>query len=220
MRESNSYFILHVSDFHITEKTQKNASLALATLIDKLKEMDISISYLIHTGDVINSSDIKARIEKEHKEGLTDSQYDAHLREITKKRFDIAYKIMDKFIKDLDVQQKHIVICCGNHDKCRFKAKKTKAMAFEPFQDFIRKIGCHDELTAFYDLDDLNVLVLNTNVADSKEKVTCIDCENLRNVLDLKVKNDDELNWFYCSEKNQQASSKDCLLYTSPSPRD
>lgn len=209
MRESNSYFILHVSDFHITEKTQKNASLALATLIDKLKEMDISISYLIHTGDVINSSDIKARIEKEHKEGLTDSQYDAHLREITKKRFDIAYKIMDKFIKDLDVQQKHIVICCGNHDKCRFKAKKTKAMAFEPFQDFIRKIGCHDELTAFYDLDDLNVLVLNTNVADSKEKVTCIDCENLRNVLDLKVKNDDELNWFYCSEKNQQASSKD-----------
>ena len=54
MRESNSYFILHVSDFHISEKTQKNASLALAVLIDKLKEMDISISYLIHTGDVIN----------------------------------------------------------------------------------------------------------------------------------------------------------------------
>lgn len=24
MRESNSYFILHVSDFHISEKTQKN----------------------------------------------------------------------------------------------------------------------------------------------------------------------------------------------------
>ena len=68
MRESNSYFILHVSDFHISEKTQKNASLALAVLIDKLKEMDISISYLIHTGDVINSSDIKARIKKENTE--------------------------------------------------------------------------------------------------------------------------------------------------------
>ena len=112
---------------------------------------------------------------------------------------------MDQFIKALDVQQKHIVICCGNHDKCRYKTRKNQE--FDHFKKFIGEVGCHKDLTAFYELDDLNVLVLNTNEADTgaKKRVTCIDCENLKKVLD-EVKSDNEPDWFYSSEKAQKVS--------------
>ena len=65
-KDTNSFYILHVSDFHISEESQKSAEEALSAVAGKLKEMDISISYLIHTGDIINSRDINAKIEQEH----------------------------------------------------------------------------------------------------------------------------------------------------------
>lgn len=208
-RDSNSYYILQVSDFHISEDSQEDAIAALQSLTDKLKEMDIDISYLIHTGDVINAKDIKRKIEEQYGDNLEDEQYDNYLDKIVSQRLAIAEGIMEKFIKDLDVLQKNIVICCGNHDKCRYKAKKGQD--FEKFQEFIGKVGCHKELTAFYKLDDLNVLVLNTNISDDKN-VTCIDCKNLKNVLDLNAKTEDENNWFYSCESNSKESLEDKRL--------
>ena len=51
-------FILHVSDFHLTDGKNEFASEALKVLSEKLKLEGIKIDYLLHTGDVIDSSDI------------------------------------------------------------------------------------------------------------------------------------------------------------------
>lgn len=201
-KDSNSFYILQVSDFHISEDSRECAENALRALTRKLKEMGIRISYLIHTGDIINSKDIGIKIEKEYGTEITEDEYDKHLDEIVSKRLDMAKNIMTDFIKELDIVQKNVVICCGNHDKVRYKKKKS---AFEQFESFLAQVCSHTELTALHKLDDLNVLVLNTNISDDK-KVTCVDCTNLKNVLNIEPQKEEPLNWFYTYDKNARSS--------------
>lgn len=55
-----SNFILHVSDFHLTDnkKDIKCAKAALDALADQLRLEHIKVDYLLHTGDIINSGDL------------------------------------------------------------------------------------------------------------------------------------------------------------------
>lgn len=57
---NNMRFILHVSDFHLSddEDTNKQARAALKAVTQMLKKEGCRIEYLIHTGDVINSGDL------------------------------------------------------------------------------------------------------------------------------------------------------------------
>ncbi len=57
---NTSHFILHVSDFHLTDNEEeiKHAQNALDALIKKLSLEKIKVDYLVHTGDVIDSSDL------------------------------------------------------------------------------------------------------------------------------------------------------------------
>jgi len=57
---NTSRFILHVSDFHLTDNDDEIAYAqdALKALSDKLSSEKIKVDYLVHTGDVINSSDL------------------------------------------------------------------------------------------------------------------------------------------------------------------
>lgn len=133
-KNANSFYILQVSDFHISEESQKSAEEALNAVTNKLQEMNISISYLIHTGDIINSKDIRTKIEQKHGIDLKDDEYDNFLDKIVSDRLELAENIMNKFIKQLDVLQKNIVICCGNHDKIRYRSKgKNPFGLFENF---------------------------------------------------------------------------------------
>lgn len=193
-QNGNSFYILQVSDFHISEESKDSASNALKAVTSKLNEIDINVRYLIHTGDIINSSDIKDIIEKKYGTALKAEEYDRYLDKIVRRRFDIAEEIMECFEKDLDIMKKNIIICCGNHDKARYKVKDTKE-AFRPFEEFLQKVSSHTELTALHKLDELNILVLNTNISDDK-KVTCVDCENLKNVLSVKLPKE-QYGWFY-----------------------
>ncbi len=163
----NSFYILQVSDFHISEDSEESAKKALEAVTNKIKEMDVNIRYLIHTGDIINSKDINKKIEEEHGTDLKDEEYDVCLDEIVSKRFDIARNIMQQFEKNLDIMQKNIIICCGNHDKVRYKVRKQDA--FKPFQNFLKDVCSHTELTELHKLDDIDVLVLNTNISDDKK---------------------------------------------------
>lgn len=52
-QDINSFYILQVSDFHISEDSKDSAKNALRAVTDKIKEMKINIRYLIHTGDII-----------------------------------------------------------------------------------------------------------------------------------------------------------------------
>ena len=203
-QDTNSFYILQVSDFHISEDSEDSAKRALKAVTNKLDEMNINIRYLIHTGDVINSKDINQKIKKEYGTELQDKEYDQYLDKIVSKRFNIATDIMNEFEKNLDVMQKNIVICCGNHDKVRYKTRKGDA--FKLFQKFLGNVCSHTKLTELHKLDDINVLVLNTNISDDK-KITCIDCKNLKEVLNIKLQ--EELpNWFYTYNVNTNISEK------------
>lgn len=62
-------YILHVSDFHLrgdTDPGTDSVSLpqALASMVETLNEREYEIDYLIHTGDIIDSSDLCEAIGK------------------------------------------------------------------------------------------------------------------------------------------------------------
>lgn len=59
---------------------------------------------------------------------MNSDQYDQYLDEIVKQRFNIAEEVMEKFEKNLDVMKKNIIICCGNHDKVRYKNKEKERL--------------------------------------------------------------------------------------------
>lgn len=201
-QDANSFYILQVSDFHISEESEKSARKALEAVTNIISEMNINIRYLIHTGDIINSKDISQKIEEEQGTDLKEEEYDKYLDGIVTKRFAIAKDIMKEFENRLDVMQKNIIICCGNHDKVRYKIKKNEA--FKPFQDFLGKVSSHTKLTDLYQLDDINVLVLNTNISDDK-KITCVDCENLKEVLSVGLQ-EEQPNTFYTYGENTNVS--------------
>lgn len=124
-RSTGAFFILHLSDFHISDQSSKEAKSALNAITEKLKDEKINIKYLIHTGDVINSNDIEAKIIKKYGKSLDNKEYDEYLEKIVKRRFNIAKNIVKNFTRELDILPKNIIICCGNHDKLRYKKKKT-----------------------------------------------------------------------------------------------
>ena len=45
-QNTNSFYILQVSDFHISEDSKNNADAALKAVTDKISEMNINIKYL------------------------------------------------------------------------------------------------------------------------------------------------------------------------------
>ena len=141
--------ILHVSDFHLTDnKKQINyAKNALKSLADKLKSENIKVDYLIHTGDIIDSSDLyikaakalsldKEYIKKEQKNGkkidVFDSkkfvekaseeqlkQFDIKVNNLAEIRFEKAEEVMKEFISNLNISFGSVIICSGNHDVLR-----------------------------------------------------------------------------------------------------
>lgn len=201
----NSFYILQVSDFHISEESKDSAKNALEAVTDKINEMNIDIKYLIHTGDIINSKDIGQKIEEKCGTGLKDEEYDDCLDEIVQQRFKIAEEIFREFEKKLDVMRKNIIICCGNHDKVRYKTRKKDA--FKPFQKFLKNVCSNTKLTDLHKLDDLNVLVLNTNISNDK-KVTCVDCENLKEILSVQL-HEEQPSWFYTYGENANISEEE-----------
>lgn len=211
MKRVNSVYILHVSDFHISEESKGDAESVLKALAEKLGENNICVSYLIHTGDIINSSDLEQNILHGWdlmvipEERLL--EYDGKLKSLVSNRFGIAKKIMEEFIKNLGVSNKNVIICCGNHDKVRYR--KEKNQAFQPFEDFLDGITSHKELTSYFELDDINVLVMNTNFSDDK-RVTCLECNKIDIVLEEQLSSEREANaCFYTNKKKKKHSVMD-----------
>lgn len=63
---SNLRFILHVSDFHLDDDPTE-VKAVLSALIEELKAKKFKVDYLVHTGDVINSSDLYDKVAEELK---------------------------------------------------------------------------------------------------------------------------------------------------------
>lgn len=139
-------FLLHVSDFHLSDQEEmlKNAKEALHTLCEKFKSEKIKVDYLVHTGDVIDSSDIyqvvadsfsiSSEFYKKNDKGKVEflrTKYEAEATEEDIKkfnealyrriaqRFKFAQEVMSEFISELNISFGNVVICCGNHDVIR-----------------------------------------------------------------------------------------------------
>lgn len=68
MNKNYAYrYLLHVSDFHLSEDENllEHAKLALSELAKTLRDKGIHIDYLVHTGDVIDSSDVFEKVANE-----------------------------------------------------------------------------------------------------------------------------------------------------------
>lgn len=137
---NGSRFILHVSDFHLTENNVDYAKKILKKLVDKLSYEKVKVDYLIHTGDIINSSDayiiVAKKLEidekffiKEKSEIIFDKEsfiknvdkqqikkFNFELNMLVNSRFKIAKEVFKEFISNLNIPLGNVIICSGNHD--------------------------------------------------------------------------------------------------------
>ena len=239
-------YILHVSDFHLKENDDENkyAVLALDKLTKRITDRNIKVKYLIHTGDVIDSSDLYERAAKNLgfydnyvKDDKFDSDrffskgkkknietFDAEVKRIVEQRFDKATIVLRSFISKLNISHNNVIICCGNHDvlrsrsitdtssECKLLSRATPgitfsdkadpaytfskevAAVFEPFESFLNKLQVanskerRDDLdsTVCFELEDLNVLVLNTNWNNPKKSKAgyyCVRCDYIKDLI-------------------------------------
>lgn len=243
IKKDGSRYILHVSDFHLTDDEYhwKFAFAALETLANKLKSDDIKIDYLLHTGDIIDSSDLyeiaakdldlprEYYVSSREKGKRFDSisfnnkatpkekaKFNRRIKDIAEKRFNCAVKIMRKLSSRLNVSLGNVVICCGNHDILRpfffsegfadcnkesdgycYTCGKEVYKTFEPFEEFLDNLdtaNCqkrHDRKQPVlrFELDDLNILILNTNwknPAEIKPGYYCVNCKQVRDAIHEK----------------------------------
>ena len=63
---SNLRFILHVSDFHLDDDPTE-VKAVLSALTEELKAKKFKVDYLVHTGDIINSSDLYDKVARDLK---------------------------------------------------------------------------------------------------------------------------------------------------------
>lgn len=137
-------FLLHVSDFHLTDdpKHIKHAQTALKALAQKLRSEKIKVDYLVHTGDIIDSSDLYLKAAEalslkkyiigngdnyyfDHKNFVNSEEnsilttFDEKVREFATLRFEKAKGVLEGFISDLNISFGSVIICSGNHDILR-----------------------------------------------------------------------------------------------------
>lgn len=144
-KPSNLRFLLHVSDFHLTEKDTEReiANAALNEIAKKLRKERIKIDYLVHTGDIIDSKDFHQQAYQYVKNlpGITHSYntendfsfelfsknasieeksaFNHKISELTRAHFDQAREVFSNFMSETNVAPGNVVICCGNHDSMR-----------------------------------------------------------------------------------------------------
>lgn len=184
---NSSKYILHVSDFHLSDKENECAESALKALAEKLKTENIKVDYLLHTGDIIDSSDIYEEIaseldfcesyyEYENKNKRFDFKqftdlakddqkkvFDAKLKEKTSYRFEKAESVLRVFVSKLNVSLGNVVICCGNHDIMRPSLPESKSLKCDKTEN------CNVECEFKAIFDPFKSFLKNLEVANWKD---------------------------------------------------
>lgn len=163
------------------------------TLSDKLKYEGIRVDYLVHTGDIINSSDLYEKAAsaldlhqdyatKETKEETNKTfdyvkfekeapvelkkRFNGLIKRYVTDRFKAATNIMREFVSDLNISFGNVIICCGNHDVLRPVRTSTYSTSCNKI-DNVYCYNCNEEYNIFKPFEDfLNKL----GVANSKRK--------------------------------------------------
>lgn len=234
--KNSSRFLLHVSDFHINGRNGKTIALnALYYLTKVLKEKNVKVEYIMHSGDVIDSSDLydlvasklklpeQYYISKNQEKPIFDVNefnrlasknekeiFNKKLDSLVEKRFKIAETVFRVFASRLNVPMGNVVICCGNHDitkylyaeeeevtcesidgKRVYKCYEASNNEYNHFNKFLDKLETANSMlrnnavlpVSYVDIDNLSVLVMNTNwkiPAAFKQNYYCVNCELVR----------------------------------------
>lgn len=221
LRRDTMSYILHMSDFHFgkdltLEKTR------LDDLAIWINSNQIHIDYLVFTGDMIDAPTIQAecirKIKRTNAEKYKDlnptddndiilkniraagsdaiSIYDNILRQATLQNMKQAGEIFKKFIKQINLDNRRVVLCCGNHDRMRFAAEEkfdcdgdccidesTIFAQFEAYDTLCSIINDNlSHSTMIYPHDGMNFVIANSNWRAPTLKETnnmCVSCKSL-----------------------------------------
>lgn len=218
-------YILHMSDFHFGRDPALERT-RLDDLATWIKSNQIHIDYLVFTGDMIDAPTIQTecirklkKIDLEKFKNLkpTDdndiilshiraagsdiiSIYDDVLRQVTIQSMKQAGEIFIDFVKQINLDNRRVVLCCGNHDRMRFATEdnfncdgdchideSTLAAPFEAYDALCRIIN--DNLshnTMIYSHEGMNFVIANSNWRTPALKETnnmCVSCKSLSELL-------------------------------------
>lgn len=184
--------ILHLSDLHITsDMPLPEANPFITELLHKIKQLFPKINVIVFTGDLIDSKKIMDKIENEPSN---------RIEELWNKEASLAFELGIKYLKhikkELNVSDKNIVICVGNHDvnrKCtniiKLDCNNKNSITYENRFDVVKKYYdeflsfSNTEKTHFKQIEGFNFLVLNSNWNDGNEGKMCINCSEIEGKL-------------------------------------
>ncbi len=219
-------YILHMSDFHCGKNpTEEKARLTdLAAWITANK---IPIDYLVFTGDMIDAPSVllscirklkksdPAKFDYLKTTGGVDQDailtavrkagadsialYDAQLRETTLHSMEQAGKLFLEFIHQIDLDNRRVILCCGNHDRMRPAGEPafscdtgvvTEDIMAAPFEAYNALCSLvNDKLsyrTTVYSHEGINFVIANSNwnvpIKGSTNRM-CVSCKALSNEL-------------------------------------
>lgn len=142
-------YILHVSDFHLSLENEDFARECLKFLCDSIDDKNITIDYLIHTGDIIDAprsySTAIGDLEREdsslgwiRQKYLSDDGFDEnefikdprltanilqrmnnHIFENAENTFTNIAGTVKEFLANIRVRKRYTYFCVGNHDTIR-----------------------------------------------------------------------------------------------------
>lgn len=184
--------VIQLSDFHIKSTMPSPAkNSAFSDLVKFLRTFNFENIVLVYNGDVIDSKclrDIVARVPESERAAAWDKA--------AAKAFKKAKQYFRYLMKELEISNKNLIFCIGNHDINQFVAstgKRTCAGWKSSFEEhryalidqFINDISyiSNPHKNYFRQINDLNFLVINSSWSDKAEGKLCFDCESVLELL-------------------------------------
>lgn len=177
--------ILHMSDIHYGKDVELEKS-RLVTLAEWINKENININFLVFTGDMIDSFEIKNKciatlkknypvLDKLRPESSTEEvisavriageeccrDYNNEIKRISKRNMKEIGELFGEFAKEINVDSSHIILCCGNHD-CLIFANELNTV--ECNNKMIVKEKYKDKFSVYDDL----CKILNDKLSHSK----------------------------------------------------
>lgn len=211
--------ILQLSDFHIKATMgEPEDNVVFCTMVDFIKGLNLSNIILVYNGDVIDSKCIGRRIPEsssaEEKAALWEKEAST--------AFALAEKYFAYLMRELDIANNRMIICCGNHDVNMFAAGNNKVICelhnveygdrrFSLISRFIDKMIMKKNTyeTHFRKIEGINFLVLNSHWIDKGTQKLCVDCDSIEKNIE---KNKDAL----IKTKNNLSKQHNVLVAHAP----
>lgn len=197
--------LLQLSDFHIKEGMPEPVNNPIIkSLVSFLKDLKLGNIILVYNGDVIDAKTIEEKIPV----GASESEKQELWDKEAEKAFKKAEKYFDYIMKGLNIDNRHVVICCGNHDvnpfypktekfNCFYDGEKQKIYynpkRFDQWKYFCERMKFFE---AKYDntiitIEDLNFIVINCQWRNKHENNSL--CMNCSSILRLFSENESEI---------------------------